>query len=78
MNTDLTHFAVPDASWKVTEANLPKIGTLVKYRTAQYQLLGYVNLAGQWMATDGAEELMPVKAWQEISAPGSNWPERLS
>ena len=78
MGEDVTKFAVPDASWKVAEANMPKAGTLVKYRTAHYQLLGYVDLSGRWVATDGAEELMPVKAWKEIHAPTSIWPERVA
>lgn len=77
MGAETLQFAVPDASWKVAEAGMPKAGTLVKYRTAQYQLLGYVNLTGRWVATDGAEELMPVKAWKEIGGSASTWPERI-
>lgn len=78
MGAETLQFAVPDASWKVAEANMPKAGTLVKYRTAQYQLLGYVDLTGRWVATDGSEEMMPVKSWKEISVPASNWPERTA
>ena len=50
---------------------------LVKYRTAHYQMLGYVDVTGQWMASDGKEETLPVRAWREI-AETVGWPERLS
>lgn len=76
--TAATQFAVPDASWKVAERSMPRTGTLVKYRTAQYQLLGYVDTSGRWVATDGTEELLPVQAWREITEPVSNWPERAA
>jgi len=77
MGADTTNFAVPDASWNAVETNPPKAGTLVKYRTASYQMLGYVTFSGRWVATDGAEESQPVKAWKEVGASlNSNWPER--
>lgn len=71
-------FAMPDESWNVAERALPKAGTLVKYRTAIYQMLGYVDVAGKWVATDGREERLPVKAWREISESVANWPERVA
>ena len=55
MAAQLTEFAVPDASWKEAESSMPKAGTLVKYRTARYQLLGYVSGEGRWVALDGEE-----------------------
>lgn len=70
-------FAVPDPSWKVADTSLPKARTLVKYRTALYQMLGYVDLTGRWVGTDGQEERLPVKAWREISEPIAIWPERI-
>jgi hypothetical protein len=75
-----TNFALPDASWKVVETNPPKAGTLVKYRTAKYQMLGYVTFAGRWVATDGEEESEPVEAWKEVraEAKSSTWPERVA
>jgi hypothetical protein len=80
MGANTTNFAVPDASWKAAETNPPKAGTLVKYRTASYQMLGYVTFNGHWVATDGVEELQPVKAWKEVGAAvsASNWPERVA
>jgi hypothetical protein len=76
MNLEVPTFALPDPTWKVVDAHLPKPGKLVKYRTALYQLLGYVDLTGRWVATDGREEQLPVKAWREISDPLSISPER--
>jgi hypothetical protein len=78
MGANTINFAVPDASWKVAETNPPKAGTLVKYRTAKYQMLGYVTFTGRWVATDGAEESQPVKAWKEIASTPTNWPERVA
>jgi hypothetical protein len=78
MPAQLTQFAVPDASWKEAETNMPKAGTLVRYRTAQYQLLGYVSAEGRWVAIDGAEEVQPVRSWKEVHAPVSTWPERVA
>lgn len=71
-------FAVPDASWKVADANPPKAGTLVKYRTAYYQMFGYMDATGRWVATDGTQEELPVQSWREIFDPITNWPERVS
>jgi hypothetical protein len=78
MPAQLTHFAVPDASWKEAETSMPKAGTLVRYRTAQYQLLGYLTGEGRWVAIDGAEEVQPVRSWKEVHAPVSAWPERVA
>lgn len=80
MGANTTNFAIPDASWAAAETNPPKAGTLVKYRTASYQMLGYVTFDGRWVATDGAEELQPVKAWKEVGAAvrTNNWPERVA
>ena len=74
----ITEFAVPDASWKEAETSVPKAGTLVRYRTAQYQLFGYLTGEGRWVAIDGEEEVQQVKAWKEVHAPVSTWPERVS
>ena len=76
MDSEPQNFAMPDASWKVTETDLPRSGMLVKYRTALYQMFGYLDMTGRWIATDGREELLPVKAWREISDCVSPWPER--
>jgi hypothetical protein len=75
-----TNFVIPDASWKIVETNPPKAGTLVRYRTARYQMLGYVTFSGHWVATDGEEESQRVEAWKEVGAPAnkSAWPERVS
>jgi hypothetical protein len=78
MGRELTHFAVPDASWKAAEGNMPKQGMVVKYRTDLYQMLGYVDVTGRWVATDGAEERLPVKSWREIFDIETRWPERLA
>jgi hypothetical protein len=78
MPAQLTEFAVPDASWKEAESSMPKAGTLVRYRTARYQLLGYLSGEGRWVALDGEEEMQPVKAWKEVHAPVSSWPERVA
>jgi len=78
MEVDSTHFALPDPSWKVAESDLPRAGILVKYRTALYQMFGYINACGRWMALDGMEESLPVKSWREITDPTSNWPERIA
>jgi hypothetical protein len=71
-------FALPDATWTVAEKSLPKTGTLVKYRTAFYQMLGYLDVSGQWVALDGCEETLPVQAWRLVHQPVSTWPERLA
>jgi hypothetical protein len=78
MGADKTSFAMPDATWNVVERSLPRTGTLVKYRTALYQMLGYRDRSGHWVAMDGHEETLPVKAWRSIHQPISNWPERLA
>ena len=70
-------FALPDATWTVVEKSLPKTGTLVKYRTPLYQMLGYRDITGRWVASDGCEETLPVKAWRLIHQPAS-WPERAA
>jgi hypothetical protein len=77
MGAELSKFAVPDASWNVAERALPVKGKVVKYRTAHYQLLGYVDTLGRWVATDGTEEPLPVKAWRDITETNSSWPERV-
>lgn len=77
MNSELPTFAVPDPSWKVAESNPPRVGTLVKYRTAFYQMFGYRDVTGRWIATDGTEEQLPVQSWREILDPVSSWPERV-
>ena len=71
-------FALPDATWNVVERCLPQAGTLVRYRTAVYQMLGYLDRTGQWMGMDGYEERLPVQAWRTIYQPPTNWPERLA
>lgn len=76
MNSELPTFAAPDPTWKPADSNPPKSGTLVKYRTALYQMFGYLDAAGQWIATDGRQEALPVKTWREIIDPASAWPER--
>lgn len=76
MNSELPTFAAPDSTWKSAESTLPKSGTLVKYRTALYQMFGYLDITGQWIATDGMQETLPVKTWREIVEPASAWPER--
>jgi hypothetical protein len=78
MNPELPSFAVPDPGWIVAESNPPRAGTLVKYRTAVYQMLGYLDLNGRWIATDGQEEQLPVQSWREISDRAPRWPERAS
>ena len=60
----------------MVERSLPQAGTLVKYRTAFYQMLGYMDDNGRWVGTDGFEEALPVQAWRFIHLPVS-WPERL-
>lgn len=77
MGAQLSTFVMPDATWKVADEIMPESGKLVKYRTARYQMLGYVDVTGQWIATDGQEETLPVKAWREIVATVS-WPERAA
>jgi hypothetical protein len=77
MGAEKSSFAMPDATWNVVERSLPKSGTLVKYRTALYQMLGYRDQTGHWVAMDGYEETLPVKAWRAIYQPVS-WPERVA
>ena len=74
----ITDFALPDASWKEAQTSVPKAGELVRYRTAQYQLFGYLTGEGRWVAIDGEEEAQPVRAWKEVHAPASTWPERVA
>jgi hypothetical protein len=78
MGAERSSFAMPDATWNVVERSLPKEGTLVKYRTALYQMLGYRDRFGHWMAMDGNEEPLPVRTWRLIHLPISNWPERIA
>ena len=78
MGADKSSFALPDATWNVVERSLPNAGTLVKYRTSLYQMLGYRDRSGHWVAMDGCEETLPVKAWRLIHEPASNWPERVA
>ena len=77
MGAEKSAFTLPDATWNRVERSLPKTGTLVKYRTALYQMLGYRDIAGRWIATDGFEEALPVKAWTLIHQP-VRWPERAA
>lgn len=77
MGAEVSTFVLPDRTWKVAERIMPEAGKLVKYRTALYQMLGYVDLTGHWMASDGKEETLPVRAWREIADP-VGWPERVS
>lgn len=78
MGAENSKFAVPDATWNVADLSMPARGRVVKYRTAYYQMMGYVNSFGHWVATDGAEETLPVKAWREIVDPLPSWPERAA
>jgi len=77
MGSEKSAFALPDATWTVVERSLPRTGTLVKYRTSRYQMLGYRDRTGRWVASDGFEETLPVKAWRLIHQPVS-WPERAA
>jgi hypothetical protein len=77
MGAESLKFAVPDATWNVADRAMPTRGKLVKYRTASYQMLGYVDTLGRWVATDGMEEPLPVKSWRDIVDPLPTWPERL-
>jgi hypothetical protein len=38
----------------------------VLYRTAFYQMLGYINQLGHWIGGDGQEESFPVQWWREV------------
>jgi hypothetical protein len=75
MGAELPTLSLPDRNWKEIDQRIPQKGMLVKYRTAYYQMLGYLNETGRWMAVDGLEESLPVKAWREIVDPPSSWPE---
>jgi hypothetical protein len=77
MGAEISAFAMPDATWTVVERDLPRTGTLVKYRTAFYQMLGYRDVTGRWVASDGFEETLPVRTWRFIHQPVS-WPERTA
>ena len=72
----MQNFVMPDPSWVVTAQNLPKVGTLVKYRTASYQCLGYVSTSGRWVDLDGTEEPRHVESWRAIRDTAARWPER--
>lgn len=56
----------PDSSWNGVSEFAPPSGRLVLYRTAYYQMLGYLNQLGRWTGTDGEEELFPVQWWREV------------
>jgi hypothetical protein len=56
----------PDNSWNGVNQDGPPSGKPVLYRTAYYQMLGYMNLLGRWIGSDGEEELFPVIWWREV------------
>jgi hypothetical protein len=76
MGANMQSFVMPDPAWVVTAQNLPKAGTLVKYRTASYQCLGYMNVSGRWVDLDGTEEPRRVESWRTIHDEAPRWPER--
>lgn len=78
MGAQSSTFALPDATWNMVGNVLPQAGTLVRYRTAVYQMLGYVDRSGRWMGMDGHEETQPVEAWSSLYRAVSSWPERES
>jgi hypothetical protein len=55
-----------DSPWCSTEAQTPDTFRLVRYRTAYYQMIGYLDRLGRWMASDGMQESLPVELWQEL------------
>ena len=64
--TVLPVLAPPDESWKEAREDAPPSGKLVLYRTAYYQMMGYLNRLGRWIGSDGEEESFPVQWWREV------------
>jgi hypothetical protein len=64
--TPLPTLAPPDPSWKGVSEQAPPSGRVVLYRTAFYQMLGYINQLGHWIGGDGQEESFPVQWWREV------------
>lgn len=62
----LPRLAPPDASWRDANGVVPPSGKLVSYRTAYYQMTGYVNAHGHWVGYDGMEEHLKVEWWREL------------
>ncbi|HTG45845.1 MAG TPA: hypothetical protein VK633_15095 [Verrucomicrobiae bacterium] len=75
---ELTTLSPPDRSWKGVIEKSPPPGRLVLYRTAYYQMMGYLNRVGCWMGSDGKEEDLPVMWWRDIQDDTPSWPERTS
>jgi hypothetical protein len=68
----------PDQTWQGVADRIPPTGTLVLYRTAYYQMMGYVNRLGLWIGSDGEEEAFPVQWWREIGGDLARWPASSS
>jgi hypothetical protein len=56
----------PEFAWEVAAAKTPPTGRVVVYRTARYQMVGYVDWFGRWMGSDGIAEDMAVQWWRDI------------
>lgn len=67
----------PDGSWKPVAQYAPPSGKLVLYRTAYYQMLGYVDCMGRWMGSDGKAEELPVQWWRDVGEE-PHWSYRYS
>ena len=63
---DLPPLAPPDCSWQFWGTTPPPSGKMVRYRTAYYQMLGYMTQLGEWMGLDGQPEELPVKWWRAL------------
>ena len=68
----------PDEFWKGVTERVPPAGKLVLYRTAYYQMMGYINCLGRWIGSDGEEEAFEVQWWREIGEDLSIWSHRLA
>jgi hypothetical protein len=63
---ELPILGTPDLSWNVVSEQAPPSGRVILYRTAFYQMMGYLNRFGQWVGSDGQEEAFPVQWWREV------------
>ncbi|HEV8541169.1 MAG TPA: hypothetical protein VGR78_02145 [Verrucomicrobiae bacterium] len=76
--TDLPALSPPGKNWKEASAKTPAVGEIVLYRTAYYQMPGYIDTFGRWVAMDGQEEEHSVRWWREFKQKPTSWPERTN
>ncbi len=74
----LPKLSPPDHSWKGVNDKAPPSGKLVLYRTAYYQMMGYLNRFGRWIGSDGKEESFPVQWWREVGEELTLWPTKVT